>query len=197
MHTGEHQILERLAGDVIEGRQDEKVNRRNRLASYKTLQDKHHPGSLKAAPIERPARKPKRRLDVVERDQVSRRRSIGRGLADEFGHAITHGQHLYQNRYGAFFLHIYQDDGPEGPEEYLEPYTPEQARNWLEKHYSYRVDLIESLFGKMSEAGSGESKFTLRMPEGSVANFCVVRLDGACAREGTGHVGFQGAPLRG
>ena len=29
----------------------------------------------------------KRRLDVVERDQVSGRRSIGLGVADEFGHA--------------------------------------------------------------------------------------------------------------
>ena len=38
-------------------------------------------------PIERRARKPKRRLDVVERDPVIRRRSIGRGLADEFVHA--------------------------------------------------------------------------------------------------------------
>jgi len=80
-------------------------------------------------------------------------------------YAVSHGQHLYQNRFGAFFLHSYQDDGPEGPEESLEPYTPEQARNWLEKHRSYRVDLIESLFGKMPEAGSGESKFTLRMPD--------------------------------
>jgi hypothetical protein len=78
---------------------------------------------------------------------------------------LTHGEHLYQNRFGAFFLISYQDDGPEGPEEDLVPYTPEQARVWLEKHRSYRVDLIESLFGKMPEAGSGESKFTLRMPD--------------------------------
>jgi hypothetical protein len=84
---------------------------------------------------------------------------------DEDEYPVTHGQHLYQNRFGAFFLHRYQDDGPDGPEEEIEPFTPEQARAWLEKHRSYRVDLIEKLFGKMPEAGSGESKFTLRMPD--------------------------------
>ncbi len=87
MHAGEHSILERLAGDIVERWQDEKVNRRNCLASDKALQDRHHSGAIKAAPIERLARKPKRRLDVVERDPVIRRRSIGRGLADEFRHA--------------------------------------------------------------------------------------------------------------
>ena len=87
MHASEHSILERLAGDIVERWQDEKVNRRNRLSSDKALQDRHHPGAIKAAPIERLARKSKRRLDVVERDQVSGRRSIGSGVADEFGHA--------------------------------------------------------------------------------------------------------------
>ena len=78
---------------------------------------------------------------------------------------VVQGQHLYQSRFGAFFLYKYQDDGPEGPEESLEPLTPEQAREWLEKYRSYDVDLIESLFGTMPEAGSSESKFTLRLPD--------------------------------
>lgn len=78
---------------------------------------------------------------------------------------ISYGEHLYQNRFGAFFLHSYQDDGPNGPEEELKPYTPEQARQWLEKYRSWRIDIFEQLFGKMPEAGSGETKFTLRMPD--------------------------------
>jgi hypothetical protein len=32
----------------------------------------------------------------------------------EEDYPVTHGQHLYQNRFGAFFLHSYQDDGPHG-----------------------------------------------------------------------------------
>ena len=76
------------------------------------------------------------------------------------------GVYLYQNRYGAFFLYTFQNGvDPEDDGEAITPYTAEQARNWLEKHRSYRVDLIESLFGKMPEAGSGEAKFTLRMPD--------------------------------
>jgi predicted HicB family RNase H-like nuclease len=76
------------------------------------------------------------------------------------------GEYLYQNRFGAFFRFTFRESiHPEDDYEEIEPYTPEQARNWLEKHRSYRVDLIESLFGKMPEAGSGESKFTLRMPD--------------------------------
>lgn len=75
------------------------------------------------------------------------------------------GADLYQNRLGAFFLHKFQDDGPDGAEEKIEPYTPEQAREWLEGYQSQDADLIESLFGKMPEAGSNESKFTLRIPD--------------------------------
>lgn len=78
---------------------------------------------------------------------------------------MTHGQHLYKSRLGAFFLYRYADDGPDGPEQALEPLTPQQAREWLEAHRSYDVDLIESHFGKMPEAGSSESKFTLRLPD--------------------------------
>jgi HicB family len=78
---------------------------------------------------------------------------------------ITHGEHLYQNRFGAFFLYTYADNGPDGPEEGLTPYNPEQAQAWLQKHRSYDVELIESLFGKLPEAGTSESKFTLRLPD--------------------------------
>lgn len=69
--------------------------------------------------------------------------------------------YLYQTRFGAFFLYWYDDQEGEG----ISPWSPEQAREWLEKYHSRRVDLIESLFGRMPEAGSGESKFTLRMPD--------------------------------
>ena len=78
---------------------------------------------------------------------------------------VITGEQLYQTRYGALFLYRYAEDGPDGPESGIVPYTPEQARAWLEKHRSYDVDLIESVFGKMPEAGSGESKFTLRLPD--------------------------------
>ena len=78
---------------------------------------------------------------------------------------VITGAQLYQTRHGAFFIYRYAEDGPDGPESDILPYTPEQARAWLEKHRSYDVDLIESVFGKMPEAGSGESKFTLRLPD--------------------------------
>jgi predicted transcriptional regulator len=75
------------------------------------------------------------------------------------------GRYLYQTRFGAFFLYSYREGGGEDDYENIEPFTPEEARGWLEKNESYRVDVIESLFGQMPEAGSGESKFTLRMPD--------------------------------
>jgi predicted HicB family RNase H-like nuclease len=75
------------------------------------------------------------------------------------------GVYLYQNRFGSFFLYMFRNGMGEEDYEEIEPYTPEQARSWLEKHRSYRVDLIESLFGAMPEAGSGEAKYTLRMPD--------------------------------
>jgi hypothetical protein len=70
------------------------------------------------------------------------------------------GAYLYQTRFGAFFL--YASGGPKEGEDII-PYTPEQARVWLEKNQ--QVDVIERLFGEMPEAGSGETKFTLRMPD--------------------------------
>jgi hypothetical protein len=70
------------------------------------------------------------------------------------------GRHLYQTRFGAYFLYAW--GGPDESETIV-PYTPEQARKWLEN--IQQVDLIEKLFGEMPEAGSGETKFTLRMPD--------------------------------
>ena len=102
------------------------------------------------------------------------------------------GSYLYQTRFGAFFLYWYDDQEGEG----IAPWTPEQAREWLERNYSHRVNLIESLFGKMPEAGSGESKFTLRMPDslrdrlaerakanGQSLNAWIVRCLESCAGE--------------
>ena len=75
------------------------------------------------------------------------------------------GHYLYQTRFGAFFLYSYLDGANEDDYENIEPFTPEQARQWLEKNQSFNPDLIEQLFGQMPEAGSGEIKFTLRLPE--------------------------------
>src|SRR5450631_2615497 len=69
------------------------------------------------------------------------------------------GAHLYQTRFGAFFLYVWDMEGRER----ITPCTPEEARTWLEKHQY--VEQIEKLFGQMPEAGSGETKFTLRMPD--------------------------------
>jgi HicB family len=75
------------------------------------------------------------------------------------------GLYLYQNRLGAFFEYTFQEGDPETDYEKIAPLTPEQASAWLEKHLSWRPDLIEALFGEMPEAGAGESKYTLRMPD--------------------------------
>ncbi len=89
----------------------------------------------------------------------------GSAGADEGPYAS--GAFLYQSRFGAFFLYTYFENfqAPEDDCEKIEPLTPEQARKWLEDNQSYHPDLIEKLFGEMPEAGSGESKFTLRMPD--------------------------------
>lgn len=77
-----------------------------------------------------------------------------------------YGAALYQTRFGAFFEFAFQEGGRfvEGTES-LTPLTSDQAREWLERAASDRPDLIETLFGEMPEAGSGEVKYTLRMPE--------------------------------
>lgn len=86
---------------------------------------------------------------------------------DEDDHSVPYegGEYLYQTRFGAFFLFSYREAFAEDDYAKIAPLTPEQAREWLEKNQSWNVELIESLFGQMPEAGSGEVKFTLRLPE--------------------------------
>jgi len=84
---------------------------------------------------------------------------------DENEHHYDTGEFLYQSRFGAFFIYRYLSGIDEEDYNTIVPITPEQAREWLEKNYSYQPELIEKLFGEMPEAGSGEVKFTLRMPE--------------------------------
>ena len=79
---------------------------------------------------------------------------------------IETGTFLYKTRFGAFFLYQYQDYGPDEDNfDAIQPLTAAEAQAWLEKNESYNTDLIERLFGKMPEAGSQESRFTLRMPD--------------------------------
>ena len=75
------------------------------------------------------------------------------------------GTYLFQTRFGAFFKFSYREADDEDDFESIEPLTPEEARDWIERYESYNVDLIERLFGKFPEAGAGEIKYTLRMPE--------------------------------
>ncbi|MHC2086616.1 toxin-antitoxin system HicB family antitoxin [Methylobacterium sp. CM6244] len=84
---------------------------------------------------------------------------------DEVDNAWIQGNYLYQTRFGAFFNYRYLSGADEHDHETIEPFTPDQANAWLEKNYSYQPELIEKLFGEMPEAGSGEVKYTLRMPE--------------------------------
>jgi len=84
---------------------------------------------------------------------------------EDFGDPYEGGAFLYQTRFGAFFLFSYLEGAAEDDYEKIQPFTPEQARAWLEENVSYDVDLIERIFGEMPEAGSGEVKYTLRMPE--------------------------------
>lgn len=76
-----------------------------------------------------------------------------------------YGGQLYQTRFGAYFVFTFADGFYEDDHETITPYTPDEARRWLEEHASYEPELIERLFGEMPEAGSGEIKFTLRLPE--------------------------------
>ena len=73
--------------------------------------------------------------------------------------------HLYRTRFGAYFLHAYLVGIDEHEYSKIEPLNTEQARSWLEKYKGDDPDFIEHLFDEMPEAGSGESKFTLRMPD--------------------------------
>jgi len=84
---------------------------------------------------------------------------------DDYSVPYEGGEYLYQTRFGAFFLFSYCEAHTEDDYTDISPLTPEQAREWLEKNQSWNVELIENLFGRMPEAGSGEIKFTLRLPE--------------------------------
>lgn len=88
------------------------------------------------------------------------------GYWNEENPPVTYGNFLYQTRFGAFF-HYEESEGvaPEDDYQKVTPLSPDEARAWLEKYQSYDPDLIERLFGEMPEAGSGEVKFTLRMPD--------------------------------
>jgi len=78
---------------------------------------------------------------------------------------FTYGNFLFQTRFGAFFQYTELDGAAEDDYERITPLAPDDARKWLEENYSWDPDLIERVFGEMPEAGSGEIKFTLRMPE--------------------------------
>ncbi len=84
---------------------------------------------------------------------------------DEDEGQYTYGDYLFQTRHGAFFRYTYLDGAAEDDYEGITPLSPDEARKWLEEKVSWNPDLIETLFGEMPEAGSGEAKFTLRMPE--------------------------------
>lgn len=124
-----------------------------------------------------------------------------------------YGQHLYQNRLGVFFLAKYLSGTGEDDYEKIEPLSPEQAREWLEKHASWQPELIEQLFGEMPEAGAAEVKYTLRMPESlrdrlaerakansQSLNAWIIRCLESCAAPGaadapaSGHVGTTRQP---
>lgn len=66
---------------------------------------------------------------------------------------------LYQTRFGAYFR--YSGDENEAWE--LVPLSPSEAQEWMEK--LGKVDLIERHFGPQPEAGSSESRITLRIPD--------------------------------
>lgn len=88
------------------------------------------------------------------------------GYWDEENPPFSYGNFLFQSRFGAFFR-FEESEGisPEDDYQRITPLTPDEARAWLEKFQSYDPEMIERLFGEMPEAGSGEVKFTLRMPE--------------------------------
>jgi hypothetical protein len=109
----------------------------------------------------------------------------------------SQGDYLYQTRHGAFFRYTFLSGLDEQDHDTIKPLTPDEARAWLEKNKSWDTDLIEKLFGEMPEAGSGEVKFTLRMPESlrtrlaekaeakkQSLNAWIVRCLESCAGEG-------------
>lgn len=85
--------------------------------------------------------------------------------SEDFSGGSNSGDFLFQTRFGAFFRLHYYERGDEYDHTTITPLTPDKAREWLEEKVSWQPELIEKLFGEMPEAGSGEVKFTLRMPE--------------------------------
>ena len=75
------------------------------------------------------------------------------------------GHILFQTRHGAFFLYKFDENQEPWDDAYqsITPLDPEQAQRWAEQYCT--VDVIESIFGEMPEAGDTEAKITLRMPE--------------------------------
>jgi HicB family len=95
---------------------------------------------------------------------------------DEEYYGITYGLYLYQTRFGAFFEFKFSDGQDEEDYETIIPLSADDARRWLEKHFPQNTDIFEKLFGEMPEAGSGEIKFTLRLPE-SLRNKLAARAE--------------------
>ena len=95
---------------------------------------------------------------------------------DEDEGQYTRGEYLYQTRFGAFFRFTFLDGADEDDYARITPLTPEDARKWLEERVSWNPEIIESLFGEMPEAGSGEIKYTLRLPE-SLRNRLATRAE--------------------
>ena len=86
------------------------------------------------------------------------------------------GEYLYRTRFGAFFRYWFFEGSGEDDFERIEPLSHEEARTWLENKVSWNPNLIEAHFGKMPEAGSGEAKFTLRLPD-TLRNRLVARAE--------------------
>jgi predicted HicB family RNase H-like nuclease len=95
---------------------------------------------------------------------------------DHDGGFYEWADYLYQTRFGAFFQFTSLEGQEEDDHETIKPLTPDEARQWLEKKVSWQPELIEKLFGEMPEAGSGEAKFTLRLPE-SLRNKLAARAE--------------------
>lgn len=72
---------------------------------------------------------------------------------------------LYQTRHGAYFRYYgdWASSDHNGPLEEIEPLTPPEAQQWMEKHAG--AALLEKHFGEQPEAGESESRITLRLPD--------------------------------
>ena len=67
---------------------------------------------------------------------------------------------LFKTRHGAYFLYV-EDASRE--EQQVKPLEPAEARSWMEDRCT--AEQFEAEFGEMPEAGDGEARFTLRIPE--------------------------------